>query len=135
MGLFPGAPRRVVVGRGRVATVLVADDSMFVREMITALARSLGHDVINAANGVEAVARFEELRPDVVLLDITMPEMDGLEALCRIRSIDPEARVAMVTALGSQQVVMEALKSGASEFLLKPVGRKSLAEAIDRLVG
>ncbi len=106
-----------------MATVLVADDSVFVRDVIAALARSLGHDVIEAANGVEAVARFEELRPDVVLLDITMPEMDRLEALRRIRSIDPEARVAMVTALGSQQVVMEALRSGASEFLVKPVGR------------
>ncbi len=118
-----------------MATVLVADDSVFVREMIAALVRSLGHDVIEAANGVEAVAKFEELRPDVVLLDVTMPEMDGLEALRRIRSIDPEAKVAMITALGSQEVVMEALRSGASEFLVKPVGRQNLAEAIERLSG
>ncbi len=118
-----------------MATVLVADDSVIERDVIAALARSLGHDVIEAVNGAEAVAKFEELRPDVVLLDIQMPGMGGLEALSRIRSTDPEAKVAMVTGLESQQAVMEAARRGASEYLVKPVSRESLAAAIERLTG
>ena len=79
-----------------------------------------GFDVIEAATGAQAVEAYKESRPDVVLLDITMPDMDGLTALKELKKFDPDAKVAMVSAMGQQSVVMEALKFGARDFLVKP---------------
>ena len=79
-----------------------------------------GFDVIEAATGAQAVEAYKESRPDVVLLDITMPDMDGLIALKELKKFDPDAKVAMVSAMGQQSVVMEALKFGARDFLVKP---------------
>src|SRR5215216_6591344 len=94
----------------------------------------LGHEVAHAENGLEAVRKFVEWRPDAVLMDITMPEMDGLAALKEIRKLDPQARVAMVTAMGQQAIVMEALKSGAKDFVLKPFQPDRVISALQKLL-
>ena len=99
------------------------------------LLEELGHTVIEAEDGEEAVAVYKEKRPDAVLLDITMPNMDGLEALKAIMAFDPEARVAMVTAMGQQQVIMEAIKVGAKDFVVKPFDPTRMQEALWKLIG
>lgn len=110
--------------------VLVVDDSVFVREITCRLLLERGHEVTEAGNGHEAVAQYIERRPDHVLLDITMPEMDGLETLVAVRKMDPTAAVTMVSALGQQQVIIEALASGARNFVVKPI----TAEKLEKLL-
>jgi two-component system chemotaxis response regulator CheY len=90
--------------------------------------------VVEAGDGDQAVKLYQEARPDAVLLDVTMPRMDGLTALKEIRKIDPRARVAMVTAMGQQDVVVEALKSGARDFVMKPFEAERLNAALDRIL-
>src|SRR3979411_2864917 len=104
-----------------MARILVVDDAAFMRVRAAKVLQDHGHEVEMAENGLEAITKYAEWRPDAVLMDITMPEMDGLAALKEIRKSDPLARVAMVTAMGQQAIVMEALKAGAKDFVLKPV--------------
>jgi two-component system chemotaxis response regulator CheY len=85
-------------------------------------------------NGVEAIRKYAEWRPDAVLMDITMPEMDGLTALREIRKLDPKARVAMVTAMGQQAIVMQALKDGAKDFVLKPMQPDRVLAALAKIL-
>lgn len=94
-----------------------------------------GYEVVEADNGAKAVTSYESIHPDLVLMDITMPEMDGLSALKKIRSIDPKAKVIMLTALGQESVVLEAIKSGARDFVVKPFERERVLNAIHKLVG
>lgn len=115
-------------------TILVVDDAAFMRMRCAKLLKDNGFDVIEAGNGVEAVQKYTEARPDAVLLDVTMPEMDGLEALRQIKRVDPNARVAMVTAMGQQAVVMEALKAGARDFVLKPFQPDRILGAVRKIL-
>ncbi|HEV7666324.1 MAG TPA: response regulator [Chloroflexota bacterium] len=117
-----------------MAKVLVVDDAAFMRVRACKVLQDNGHDVFQAENGVEAVRQYAEHRPDAVLLDITMPEMDGLEALKEIRRMDPSARVAMVTAMGQQAIVMEALRAGAKDFVLKPFQPDRVLGAVQKLL-
>jgi two-component system chemotaxis response regulator CheY len=117
-----------------VPTILVVDDAAFMRMRCAKLLKDNGFDVIEAGNGVEAVQKYTEARPDAVLLDVTMPEMDGLEALRQIKRVDPNARVAMVTAMGQQAVVMEALKAGARDFVLKPFQPDRILGAVRKIL-
>jgi two-component system chemotaxis response regulator CheY len=117
-----------------MATVMVVDDAAFMRVRAAKLLTDLGHVVIQAENGREAVDLYASSRPDVVLLDITMPEMDGLAALKAIKQLDPGARVAMVTAMGQQAIVMEAIKAGAKDFVLKPFQPARVVAAIENLL-
>ena len=100
--------------------ILVVDDAAFMRMRCKKLLTQSGFDVVEAAIGAQAVEVYKEDHPDVVLLDITMPDMDGLTALKELKKLDPAAKVAMVSAMGQQSVVMEALKFGAQDFLVKP---------------
>lgn len=115
-------------------TLLIVDDAAFMRMRCSKLLSENGYKVIEAENGLEAVNKYRECRPDAVLLDITMPEMDGLTALKEIKKIDPNARVAMVTALGQQSLVVEALKSGARDFVLKPFQSDRVLGAVKRIL-
>ena len=94
---------------------------------------SNGHEVVEASTGAEAVENYKASRPDAVLLDITTPDMDGLQALKEIRKIDPNARIAMVTAMGQQSIVMEARKSGAQDFIVKPFDPERVLAAVKKL--
>jgi two-component system, chemotaxis family, chemotaxis protein CheY len=116
-----------------MARVLVVDDAAFMRKMVTDALTKGGHEVIGeAGNGVEAVARFQELRPEVMTLDITMPEKDGLEALREIISLDPTARVIMCSALGQESKVLESVKLGAKDFVVKPFQPDRVIAAVEK---
>jgi len=116
-----------------MARVLVVDDAAFMRKVLTDALAQGGHDVVGeAANGVEAVARFQELNPDVTTLDITMPEKDGLEALREILAADPAARVIMCSALGQESKVLESIKCGAKDFVVKPFQADRVLEAVGK---
>ena len=104
-----------------MARVLVVDDAAFMRKMLSDALAKAGHEVVGeAANGQEGVNQFQSLRPDLTTLDITMPELDGLSALRQILSFDPSARVIMCSALGQESKVLESVKSGAKDFIVKP---------------
>ncbi len=117
-----------------MVTLLVVDDAAFMRMRCSKLLVENGYKVVEAENGVQAVSKYQELRPDGVLLDITMPEMDGLTALKEIKKMDPNARVAMVTAMGQQSMVIEALKSGARDFVLKPFQSERVLAAVQKIL-
>lgn len=117
-----------------MARILVVDDAEFMRVRAAKVLHDNGHEVALAENGLEAVAKYAEWRPDAVLMDITMPKMDGLQALKEIRKLDPSARVAMVTAMGQQALVMEALKAGARDFVLKPFRADRMLASLQKLL-
>ena len=116
-----------------MARVLVVDDALFMRKMVGDALAQGGHEVVGeAGNGVEAVARFQELAPDLTTLDITMPEKDGLAALREIISLDPAARVVMCSALGQESKVLESIKLGAKDFVVKPFQPDRVLEAVGK---
>ena len=113
-----------------MARVLVVDDAAFMRKVVSNALAKGGHEVVGeGTNGDEAVARYQELRPELTMLDITMPEKDGLTALKEIVAIDPEARVIMCSALGQESKVLDAVKAGAKEFVVKPFRPERLLDA------
>ncbi|GAP07893.1 MAG TPA: response regulator [Anaerolinea thermolimosa] len=118
-----------------MAKILIVDDAEFLRVRITKMLSGDGFEVFEAENGLKALNTYKEVKPDVVLMDVTMPEMDGLTALKEIRKFDPQARVVMLTALGQESVVLEAVKSGARDFIVKPFERERVMSAIQKLVG
>jgi len=118
-----------------MAKILVVDDAEFLRVRISKMLSSSGHEVIEADNGRAAVNTYAANKPDAVLMDITMPEMDGLAALREIRSRDPGARVVMLTALGQESVVLEAIRSGARDFVVKPFERERVLSALRKALG
>ncbi len=115
--------------------ILIVDDAEFLRVRIIKMLTGQGFEVFEAENGAKAVEKYKEVRPDVVLMDITMPEMDGLAALKEIRQIDSHAKVVMLTALGQESVVLEAVKSGARDFIVKPFEHDRVMNAINKLAG
>ncbi len=117
-----------------MATVLVVDDAVFMRLRAAKLLVEAGHKVLQAENGRLAVETYLRERPDCVLMDITMPVMDGLEALAEIREKDPHARVAMLTAMGQQAIVMDAIKRGARDFIVKPFAPERVLSAVNKLL-
>ena len=115
-----------------MAAVLVVDDTLFMRASIRQMLEANGHSVAGeASNGVEAIEKYAAVKPDVILMDITMPDMDGLEALRRIKEIDPKAKVIMCTAMGQQAMVAKAVELGAQQFIVKPFQPDRLMAAID----
>ncbi len=115
--------------------ILLADDAPFMRMQCGRMLTALGYEVIEAENGRDAVAKYSQHRPDAVLLDVTMPELDGIAALRQIKELDPDARIAMVSALGQQRVVMEALQAGARDFVMKPFVPDRILAAVANLMG
>jgi two-component system, chemotaxis family, chemotaxis protein CheY len=116
-----------------MARVLVVDDAAFMRKMVSDVLTKGGHEVVGeAGNGTEAVDRYAELRPEVTTLDITMPEKDGLAALREIIQLDPAARVVMCSALGQETKVLESIKAGAKDFVVKPFQPDRVLEAIGK---
>lgn len=116
--------------------ILVVDDAAFMRMMIKEILTKNGFDVIGEAqDGAQAVEKFKELRPDLVTMDITMPELDGIGALKQIRAMDPNARVIMCSAMGQQAMVIDAIQAGARDFIVKPFQADRVIEAIKKVLG
>ena len=116
-----------------MARILVVDDAAFMRKMVSDALTKGGHEVVGeAGNGTEAVSRFQELRPELTTLDITMPEKDGLSALKEIIELDPNARVIMCSALGQESKVLESIKLGARDFVVKPFKAERVLEAVGK---
>jgi two-component system chemotaxis response regulator CheY len=116
-----------------MARVLVVDDAAFMRKMVTDALSGGGHEIVGeAGNGAEAITRYQELRPDVMTLDITMPEKDGLTALREIIAVDPAAKVIMCSALGQESKVLESIKLGAKDFVVKPFQADRVLSAVEK---
>lgn len=115
--------------------IMVVDDAAFMRMRCKKMLTQCGHEVTEAANGSQAVDMYKQDHPDMVLMDITMPDMDGMTALKEILKIDPNAKVAMVTAMGQQSMVMEALKAGARDFVVKPYDQDRVMAAVKKIIG
>jgi two-component system, chemotaxis family, chemotaxis protein CheY len=119
-----------------MARVLIVDDAAFMRMMIKDILEKNGFQVIGEANnGLKAVELYKKERPDVVTMDITMPDMDGIEAVKAIKAFDPEAKVIMCSAMGQQTMVMDAIRAGARDFIVKPFQPDRVLEAIKKVVG
>lgn len=118
-----------------MARVLVVDDAAFMRLNIKQMLDANGHEMVGeAANGIEAVEVYPRAKPDVVLMDITMPEMNGIEALKRIKVLDPASKVIICSAVGQQVMVAEAVKNGAETFIVKPFTQETLMAAINKVI-
>lgn len=116
--------------------ILIADDATFMRLMLKDILIKNGYNIIGEAqNGIDAINKYNELKPDLVTLDITMPEMDGLTALKYLREADPNANVIMCSAMGQQAMVIEAIQNGAKDFIVKPFQPDRVVEAIKKIIG
>ncbi|MBQ6759415.1 MAG: response regulator [Selenomonadaceae bacterium] len=116
--------------------VLVVDDAAFMRMMVKDILSKNGYEVVGEAeNGLKAVEKFTELRPDLGTMDITMPEMDGISAVKAIKKIDPKAKIVMCSAMGQQAMVIEAIQAGARDFIVKPFQQDRVLEAVRKAVG
>lgn len=114
---------------------VIADDEAFIRQVLLKMLERLGIDVVGVAeNGRMALELYKEHRPDIIILDIAMPDMDGLEALRQVLAIDPEAKVLMCTSFSSKQYVVEAVKVGAKGYLNKPFDLDKIREKISKIV-
>lgn len=113
--------------------ILIVDDASFMRMMIKDILTKNGFEVVGEAeNGVKAVDKYKELTPELVVMDITMPEMDGIQAVKEIKKINSEARIVMCSAMGQQAMVIEAIQAGAKDFIVKPFQADRVVEAVKK---
>jgi two-component system chemotaxis response regulator CheY len=116
--------------------ILIVDDAVFMRTVLKKMLTEEGYNVVGeASNGIEAIARAKEFLPDVITLDITMPEMDGVTALPQILKSSPNSKVIMCSAMGQQPMVVEAIKNGAKDFIVKPFQKARVVQAIENAIG
>jgi len=118
-----------------VAKILLVDDAAFMRMRCAKLLTENGYTVGEAENGQEALHKYQSFQPDLVLMDITMPVMDGITATREIKALDPNAKVVMVSALGQQTMVIEAIKAGAKDFVVKPFEPDKILSTVKKFVG
>lgn len=118
-----------------MAKILIVDDSKMSRKMLRTILEGIGHDIVGeASNGEEGLTLYEKLHPDAVTMDITMPEMDGISSLKKIMEYDKDAKVIMITAAGQSSKLMDALKSGAKEFICKPYEPEQIINAMNEVL-
>lgn len=116
---------------GFMARIMIVDDAMFMRKIIGDIIKKIGHEIIaEAGNGEEAFKKYSEMQPDLVFMDITMPEVDGIQGLKMIKSTYPEARIIMCSAMGQQWMVIDAIAAGARDFIVKPFQPDRIEEAV-----
>ena len=116
--------------------ILICDDAAFMRMMIKDILTKNGYNIAGEAeNGLKAVEKYNETKPDLVLMDITMPEMDGIQALKQIKASDPSACIIMCSAMGQQAMVIESIQAGAKDFIVKPFQAERVLEAVKKVVG
>ena len=118
-----------------MARILIVDDAAFMRIRCGELLGQHGYEVVEASDGLEALDKYKECKPDGILIDITMPNMDGLTVLKELIEMDPQAKVAMLSAMGQQSIVIDALKSGAKDFVMKPFDADRVLSAVEKLLG
>lgn len=119
-----------------MARVLIVDDAAFMRMMIKDILEKNGFEVVGeASNGLKGVELYKAEKPDIVTMDITMPEMDGIEAVKAIKAFDPAAKIIMCSAMGQQTMVMDAIRAGAKDFIVKPFQSDRVLEAIKKVLG
>lgn len=117
-----------------MANILIVDDSVFARRHLSEILTSMGHETVEGEDGIDALWLYKQERPDAVLLDIDMPILDGEEALHKLLQLDPKARIAIVTASRSQEMVMGLIKQGARDFIGKPYETDRVIEAVEKLL-
>ena len=117
-----------------MAKILVTDDATFMRMMLRDILIKQGHEVYEAKNGLECIAEYQKIKPDLITLDITMPEMDGLVAVRKLKEIDPSAKIIMCSAMGQQAMVIEAIQSGARDFIVKPFQPERVTESVSKVL-
>ncbi|HZN97342.1 MAG TPA: response regulator [Gemmatimonadales bacterium] len=116
-------------------TVLVCDDAVFMRTMISDILSQAGFEIVGEAeSGLQAVEKYRELKPDLVTMDIVMPDMGGIEAVREICKADPDAKILMCSAMGQQALVVEAIQAGAKDFVVKPFQPSRVLEAVQRVL-
>ena len=116
--------------------VLICDDAAFMRMMIKDILVKNGYNIVGEAeNGYKAIDKYIETKPDLVMMDITMPDMDGIQALKKIKALDPNANVIMCSAMGQQAMVIESIQSGAKDFIVKPFQHDRVLEAVKKVIG
>jgi two-component system chemotaxis response regulator CheY len=116
-------------------TVLVCDDAIFMRTMVSDILEKAGFEVLGQAeSGLQAIEKYKQLKPDFVTMDIVMPEMGGIDAVREIRKLDPNAKILMCSAMGQQQLVVEAMQAGARGFVVKPFQPARVLEAVQQLL-
>ncbi|WP_352419612.1 response regulator [Proteiniborus sp.] len=116
--------------------ILIVDDAAFMRMMIKDILTKNGFNVAGEAeNGAKAIERYKELSPDLVIMDITMPEVDGIQAVKEIKKIDSTAKIVMCSAMGQQAMVIEAIQAGAKDFIVKPFQADRVIEAVKKAIG
>jgi len=119
-----------------MANILIVDDAAFMRMMIKDILSKNGYTVVaEAENGYRAVEKYKEVNPDLVIMDITMPEMDGIQAVKQIKAIDSSAKIIMCSAMGQQAMVIESIQAGARDFIVKPFQAERVLEAVRKVVG
>jgi two-component system, chemotaxis family, chemotaxis protein CheY len=119
-----------------MANILIVDDAAFMRMMIKDILSKNGYTVVGEAeNGLKAVEKYKELTPDLVIMDITMPEMDGIQAVKQIKGINGGAKIIMCSAMGQQAMVIESIQAGARDFIVKPFQAERVVEAVKKVVG
>ncbi|OQY47607.1 MAG: two-component system response regulator [Anaerolineaceae bacterium 4572_78] len=118
-----------------MSKVMIVDDAQFMRVRLSKLLTRNGYEVVEAENGEQAVKVFKSASPDVVLMDITMPHKDGLEALSEIREFDSKAKVIMLTALGQESMIVQAVQAGAKDYVVKPFNPKRVMSALEKVLG
>lgn len=123
-------------GRYMAKRILISDDAAFMRMMLKDILTKNGYEVVGEAeNGLRAVDKYKELSPDLVLMDITMPEMNGIDAVKAIKQLDPNAKVIMCSAMGQQAMVVESIQAGAKDFIVKPFQADRIVEALKKVLG
>lgn len=119
-----------------MASILIVDDAAFMRMMIKDILSKNGYTVVGEAeNGLKAVEKYKDLNPDLVIMDITMPEMDGIQAVKQIKSLNSSAKIIMCSAMGQQAMVIESIQAGARDFIVKPFQAERVLEAVKKVVG
>ncbi|MBA2685407.1 MAG: response regulator [Gemmatimonadaceae bacterium] len=117
-------------------TVLICDDAVFMRTMISDILEESGYEIVGQAEtGVQAIEQYKNLRPDLVTMDIVMPDMGGIDAVREITSFDANAKILMCSAMGQQALVVEAIQAGAKDFVVKPFQPSRVLEAVQRVLG
>ena len=118
-----------------LAKILIVDDAVFMRTVLKKMLVEADYEIVGeASNGIEAISKAKELKPDVITLDITMPEMDGVTALPKILEESPNSKVIMCSAMGQQPMVVDAIKNGAKDFIVKPFQKARVVQAIENIL-